>query len=209
MADGLQEGFMIFGLSLLGLFAFAAAGIAWMRLRQGREIRYHAALRRTVILRSDAFAHGETIPETFTCRGEALSPPLAWSNLPPGTKSLALVVTDEDLPVPVFPFFHIVHWGLYNIPGSVANFAEGLTDADLETAKIRAVRNWSGGTRYYPPCPLYGDHRYAFRMYALDAQRFDDGIRSRSGLLKAMKPHILAYGELIGRCQRRPKPQFG
>jgi Raf kinase inhibitor-like YbhB/YbcL family protein len=193
---------MIIGLALLVLCIGGMAGIGWLRIRYGEEIRYHSALQRTIILLSDAFPEGGHIPETFTCKGDAVSPPLKWSNVPPGTKSLALMVTDEELPVPAFPLFNIVHWGLYNIPGPTANFAEGLTDAELNNAHIRAIPNWSRGTGYYPPRPLYGDHRYAFRIYALDVGKIVEGIRNRNTLLAAMKGHILAYGELNGHCER-------
>lgn len=193
---------MLCGLSFIGLIVAGTAMLLWMRARRAEDVRYHASLPRTVLVHSDAFANGEHIPEGYTCRGEAVSPPLAWSNLPPGTKSLALIVTDEDLPFAAFPFFHIVHWGLYNIPAASTHFAQELTGRKREKAGIGAVRNWSRGTEYYPPCPLYGDHRYAFRLYALDAESIGPGLRTRSDLLRAMRGRILAYGELNGRCRR-------
>jgi Raf kinase inhibitor-like YbhB/YbcL family protein len=193
---------MICGLGFFVFLLAAAAAVEWMRNRQKGEIRYHAALPRTVILQSDAFPEGGHIPETYTFRGEGISPPLAWSNQPPGARSLALAVTDEELPVPAFPLFNIVHWGLFNIPAGAKEFRQGLTGAELENANIRAIRNISGKTGYLPPRPLYGDHRYAFRIYALDVEKLDSQIRDRNALLAAMKGHILAYGELNGHCRR-------
>jgi Raf kinase inhibitor-like YbhB/YbcL family protein len=193
---------MICGWTILVLLAGLVAGIGWMRIRYMEDVRYHAGLRRTIILRSDAFPEGGHIPEPFTCKGEGSSPPLTWSNLPTGTKSLALLVTDEDLPAPTFPFFNIVHWGLYDVPGKIPNCAQGLTDGNLKRGQVRQIPNWSRRTGYYPPCPLYGDHRYAFRIYALDVQRIGGEIRNRDALLAAMKGRILAYGELNGHRRR-------
>jgi Raf kinase inhibitor-like YbhB/YbcL family protein len=193
---------MIYGLGFFVLLLIAAVAIESMRNRQKEENRYHAGLPRTVILESDSFSEGGHIPDAFTFRGEGISPPLAFSNLPPGAKSLALSVTDEELPVPSLPLFNIVHWGIYNIPAEIEELKEGVTGAELEAAGIRSIRNWSRETRYYPPRPLYGDHRYAFRIYALDKASLDPGIRNRDALLAAMKGRILAYGELNGHCRR-------
>ena len=193
---------MLYGVIILVLCAGAAAGVGWMRYRQSEEFRFHAALARSIQLRSNAFLNGESIPDEYTCRGEGISPPLAWLHLPPNSKSLVLMVTDEELPVPAFPLFNIVHWVLINIPAGTDGFPAGVAEAELAKAGIRSLPNWSRETGYYPPCPLYGNHRYAFRIYALDMERMDAGIRNRSGLLKAMRGHILAYGEWNGYCRR-------
>ena len=193
---------MYCSLTILVLFRATAAAAIWIRVRYLSESKYHSALDRRIHIQSAAFADGESIPDAHTCRGESLSPPLAWSNLPPGTKSLALIVTDEDLPFPEFAFFNIVHWVLYDVPVTMEGLAAGVTDEELDQAGIRRTRTWSRSTRYYPPCPMYGNHRYAFRLYALDEEGLSEGIRSRTELLKSMRGHILAYGELNGYCRR-------
>jgi Raf kinase inhibitor-like YbhB/YbcL family protein len=194
---------MIYGLGFFILLLIAAVAIESMRNRQKEETRYHATLSRTMVLTSDAFPEGGHLPDASTWKGEGISPPLAFSNIPHGAKSLALSVTDEELPMPSLPLFNIVHWGMYNIPADIEELKEGVTGAELEAAGIRSIRNWSGENRYYPPRPLYGDHRYAFRIYALDVEKLDPQIRNRNALLAAMKGHVLAYGELNGHCRRQ------
>lgn len=70
----------------------------------------------TFILESSVFEHGTAIPSAYTCQGDDISPPLRWSHIPPGTKSLALIVDDPDAPDPNAPKMTWVHWLLYNIP---------------------------------------------------------------------------------------------
>jgi Raf kinase inhibitor-like YbhB/YbcL family protein len=111
----------------------------------------------------DGGAEGENaqaIPRRHSCEGEDLSPPLRWSNLPEGTRSLALVVDDPDAPGGVFTQW--VAWSLD--PG-----AEGLGEGE---SVLREGRNGFGTTGYRGPCPPpgHGRHRYVFRLYALDAE---------------------------------------
>jgi hypothetical protein len=97
-------------------------------------------------------------------------------------------------------FYHqaIVHWVLYNIPRDVAELPSNATDADFGELGIVVGRNWSRETNYYPPCPLYGRHRYVFRIYALDIDTIQPETNDRRGVFKAMESHVLAYGELSG-----------
>ncbi len=64
-----------------------------------------------LMLASPAFAPGGQIPSEYTCDGADISPPLSWSGVPPGTKSLVLVVEDPDAPSGVFR-----HWAVFDIP---------------------------------------------------------------------------------------------
>jgi len=75
-------------------------------------------------LKSSAFKAGETIPRKHTCDGQDLSPPLAWADPPPGTKSFALVCDDPDAPAGTW-----VHWVLYGVPASVTSLPEGVRPA--------------------------------------------------------------------------------
>jgi Raf kinase inhibitor-like YbhB/YbcL family protein len=184
---------MIYGLIALLILAAAAGAVGWMRSRRSDDIRYHTALDRSIVVDSDAFADGES---------ESVSPPLAWSNLPPGTKSLALTVTDEDLPFPELALFHVVHWILYDIPASTDGLAAGVAGEQLDEAGILRGRTLFGRRRYLPPCPLSGRHRYAFRLYAMDADKLGHAALDRTQLLRMMRGHILAYGELNGYCRR-------
>lgn len=179
-----------------------AVGIAVFLRRayvQQTEAKYHAGLEHSVQVSSDAFADGQDIPVEFTCGGEAISPPLKWSSSPANARSWVLLMTDDDLPAARFRLFQIVHWVLYNIPGDVTGLASGITDQEL-TRLGQVGTNWSGETRYYPPCPVSGTgrHRYVFRLYALDVGTIQPKTNDRSGVMKAMEGHILAYGELSG-----------
>jgi phosphatidylethanolamine-binding protein (PEBP) family uncharacterized protein len=132
--------------------------LVWrMHVRQRADDQYHAGLVRSIQISSDAFEDQGDMPVQFSCEGEGISPLLRWSNLPAGTKSLVLLTTDADLPTPRLRLFQIVHCVLYNIPSDVAELGTGVTDADLGDLGIAAGPNWSKETRYYPPCPLYGE----------------------------------------------------
>jgi Raf kinase inhibitor-like YbhB/YbcL family protein len=140
-------------------------------------------------LTSSAFADGGAIPRKYTCEGRDVSPPLAWSGVPPGAKSLALVVDDPDAPDPAAPKMTWVHWVLYDIPpaGALADGKDGLNDWDRT--------GWGG------PCPPIGRHRYFFKLYALDTML---GLRqpTKAALERAMKGHILAQATLVGTYQK-------
>src|SRR5919197_6162289 len=106
---------------------------------------------------SGAFEEGATIPRRHTCDGENVSPPLAWSGAPEGTRSLALIVDDPDAPVGTF-----AHWLAWGLDREAGGLGEG------ERAPSEG-RNDFGRTGYGGPCPPrgHGRHRYFFRLYAL------------------------------------------
>jgi Raf kinase inhibitor-like YbhB/YbcL family protein len=145
-------------------------------------------------LKSSAFAEGKLIPIRYTCDGADISAPLAWSGLPAGTKSLALVCDDPDAPRGTW-----VHWVVYDLPGTLEELPEGVAPTpDLEQGG-RQGRNSFGHFGYGGPCPPSGTHRYFFRLYALDAfLDLPSGI-AKDRLLRAMNGHILGEAELMGR----------
>ena len=152
-------------------------------------------------LTSAAFVHQGEIPRKYTCDGEDLSPPLSWAGLPPGTKSLALIVDDPDAPDPAAPKMVYVHWVLYDIPPEATGLAEAVRPADLPRGTREGVNDW-GRTGYGGPCPPIGRHRYFHKLYALDKQFRDLGKPTKKQLLAVMEDHILAQAELIGTYQR-------
>jgi Raf kinase inhibitor-like YbhB/YbcL family protein len=107
-------------------------------------------------------------------------------------------MTDDELPTPRLGLFKIVHWVLYNIPPDVTELPSNATDADFSEVGIVVGRNWSRETNYYPPCPLYGRHRYVFCLYALNIDTIQPETNDRRGVFKAMDSHVLAFGELSG-----------
>ncbi|MCS6907500.1 MAG: YbhB/YbcL family Raf kinase inhibitor-like protein [Anaerolineales bacterium] len=146
----------------------------------------------SIELISTAFAPNGFIPKRYTCDGENLSPPLIWKNVPPETKSLAIIVDDPDAPGGTF-----VHWVIFNIPPEVTKFSEG--EKGIGTEGINDFRK----VGYGGPCPPRGTtHRYFFKIYALDTKLNLDSTATKKDLEKAMQEHILAQGELIGRYSR-------
>jgi Raf kinase inhibitor-like YbhB/YbcL family protein len=151
-------------------------------------------------LTSAAFAHQAAIPAKYTCEGGDVSPPLAWTNLPPGTKSLALIVDDPDAPDPAAPTMTWVHWVLYNLPLTANGLPEGASV--LPPGTQLGLNDWQR-TGYGGPCPPIGRHRYFHKLYALDTVLPDLGRPTKTVLEKAMKGHILGKTELVGTYQKR------
>jgi Raf kinase inhibitor-like YbhB/YbcL family protein len=151
---------------------------------------------------SPAFASGERIPVRHTGDGENLSPPLAWSAVPAGTKSFALIVDDPDAPTRE-PW---VHWVLFNIPPKTTRLREGVPASGL-TADLAGARQGvtNFGTKGYggpAPPPGHGTHHYHFKLYALDAVLdLPDG-STKAQVLAALKGHVLGEGDLVGTYSR-------
>lgn len=144
-------------------------------------------------LTSAAFSEGGTIPERHTCDAANVSPPLAWSGVPEGAKSLALIADDPDAPKTVW-----VHWVLYNVPAEVGGVEEGRVPAGaVEGANDFGERGYGG------PCPPSGSHRYDFTLFALDAPVALAPGASKQELLDAMEGHVLAQARLEGRYARK------
>lgn len=149
----------------------------------------------TLTLVSPAFAHAGEIPRRHTCEGENTSPPLAWSGVPPGTRSLVLIVDDPDAPDPAAPKMTWVHWLLYNLPPETTGLPEAV--ATLPPGTLEGTNDWHR-TGYGGPCPPIGRHRYFHKLYALDALLPDLGRPTKAKLEAAMAGHILAQAELMG-----------
>lgn len=154
-----------------------------------------------LVLTSTAFEHEGEIPSKYTCDGQDISPPLAWSGAPEGTKSFALIVDDPDAPDPKAPKMVWVHWVLYAIPSKTSGLAEGVSAPALPPGTREGVNDWRR-TGYGGPCPPIGRHRYFHKLYALDIELADFGEPDKTSLLEAMEGHILEQTELIGTYQR-------
>lgn len=148
---------------------------------------------------SPAFTHMAEIPRLYTCDGRDLSPPLAFSGMPAGTRSLALIVHDPDVPSPDAPKRIWVHWVLYGLPADCAGLPEAVGALPPGT---REGRNDWGRTGYGGPCPPKGRHRYFHTLYALDCVLPDLGRPTKAALEQAMHGHVLARAELVGTYQR-------
>jgi len=147
---------------------------------------------------STAFEEGSTIPAEYTCDGPNLSPPLSWSAPPAGTQSQALICDDPDAPAGTW-----VHWVLYDLPPEATELPEGLPPDEELAAGGTQGANDSKKVGYGGPCPPKGsDHRYFFKLYALDTELNLSPGATKKELLEAMEGHILAQGQLMGRYQR-------
>jgi Raf kinase inhibitor-like YbhB/YbcL family protein len=142
-------------------------------------------------LRSPAFGHEQVIPSKYTCDGDDIHPPLAIDSIPEGTVSLALIVDDPDAPNGTWD-----HWLVWNMPGALTRIGEG--DAP---EGVRGVNSW-GRLGYGGPCPPNGEHRYLFKVYALDTLLELPEGASKAQLLAAMQGHVLESTTLMG-CYTR------
>ena len=152
-------------------------------------------------LASSAFSDGGEIPVQYTCVGQDTSPPLAWSGMPAGTKSLVLIVDDPDAPDPKAPKMTWVHWVLYNIPPTVTAVPEGASAGDLSPQVSSGLNDWKR-TGYGGPCPPIGRHRYFHKLYALDTILTGLDQPTKKQVEAAMKGHILVQAELVGTYQK-------
>jgi Raf kinase inhibitor-like YbhB/YbcL family protein len=135
-----------------------------------------------VTVTSSAFTAGQPIPQKYACEdrgGQNLSPPLAWDDVPSGTTSIAVVVTDPDAD-------NFIHWVLVDVPPELMS----LTEAQVP-AGVRKIRAWFG------PCPPSGVHHYVFAVYALGKQIPAD-VTEPADAITAVREAAIAEGELTG-----------
>lgn len=150
-------------------------------------------------LTSPAFEEGGTIPARHTCDGEDLSPPLRWSGVPEGARSLALIVDDPDAPAGTW-----VHWVLYGVGPDRDELPEGVPAAETGPDGARQGRNDFQRLGYGGPCPPpNGAHRYRFKLYALDADPELEPGATKKKLLDAIEGRVLAEARLTGEYRRR------
>lgn len=147
----------------------------------------------TMELRSDAFVEGAEIPEQFSCEGENLSPPLAWSKAPDGTAELALVLSDPDAPGATF-----YHWFLLGLDPSTTALGPG----EVPQGAVEAESS-SGKAAYIGMCPPDGStHRYVFTIYALHRRLEVPAVQPPQATLAAIEEAVVAKGTLTGKFSR-------
>lgn len=149
-------------------------------------------------LQSNAFKDGADIPRQYTCEGADISPALAWTEPPAGTQTFALIADDPDAPVGIW-----VHWVAWNIPPDSRQLPENVP----KTAELFEGRRQGSNdflkTGYGGPCPPPGKaHRYFFKLYALDSKLDLKSGAGKKELEHAMKGHVLAEAQLMGKYQR-------
>ena len=142
---------------------------------------------------SSAFQEGGNIPSRFTCDGADVNPALRFEGAPAEAKSLALIVDDPDAPSGLF-----THWLAWNIDPKTTDVAEN-------SAPAKAVQGTNDfpKTGYGGPCPPSGTHRYFFKIFALDQMLDLKAGAKRAEVDAAMRGHVIAQGELMGRYSKQ------
>ena len=143
---------------------------------------------------SPAFEHAKPIPSKYTCEGDDVSPPLAWTTGPEGTVGYALIMDDPDAPRGTW-----VHWVAWNIHAT--SLPENVSA--LESASFSQGQNSWPKPGYGGPCPPSGTHRYYFKLYALGRDLDLGPETDKDALTSAMEGHILDQGELMGTYARK------
>jgi Raf kinase inhibitor-like YbhB/YbcL family protein len=166
-------------------FAFAVAGM----------LVAQAAF--AIDLSTPAFKQGEKIPSKYTCDGAGMNPALNFGGVPANTKQLVLTMHDPDVPKTLMPSGNFDHWFVWNIAPTSKGIAEG--------AGSSMGMNGTGKAGYIGPCPPDREHRYFFRLYALDTPLTGKTFKDRAALEEALKGHILAQAELMGRYEKIKK----
>jgi Raf kinase inhibitor-like YbhB/YbcL family protein len=146
----------------------------------------------SIQITSSAFSEGGNIPRLYTCDDQNASPPLVWTGAPTNTVSLALIMDDPDAPSGTW-----VHWVLYNLPPSLTRIEQGKNGGGTDG------KNDFNKLGYGGPCPPRGsNHRYYIKIYALDIKLDLKVGASKAQVENAIKGHILAQGQLMGRYGR-------
>jgi Raf kinase inhibitor-like YbhB/YbcL family protein len=148
-------------------------------------------------LTSSAFDDGGMIPDKYTCDGADVSPPLKWSSLPDGAKSLALICDDPDAPMGTW-----VHWVYYDIPTKLKDLPENITsDRHPAPGGVQGINDFRR-IGYGGPCPPGGTHRYYFKLYALDTLLNLPPGATKKQVMKEMENHIVDQTQLMGKYRR-------
>ena len=148
-------------------------------------------------VRAASLASGSVLPVVYTCKGASESPEVAWDGIPPGTKSLALILDDPDAPDGRF-----THWLVFNIPPDSSGLTRAQPNAKVLTNGAQQGQNSGGSRGYYPPCPQIGTaHRYVFRLYAVDMD-ITQPTADRESIDWALTGHTIAQTEFTTTFRR-------
>ena len=148
-------------------------------------------------IKSTAFGEGNSIPKQYTCDGADISPQLSWSQPPEGTGSMVLICDDPDAPMGTW-----VHWVLYGLSPDTLEISENIPDDKEVLGGAKHGVNDFHKYGYGGPCPPGGTRRYFFKLYAVDTVVDLDPGATKDEVLDAIKGHVLAQGQLMGRYSR-------
>lgn len=145
-----------------------------------------------------AFEYGASIPVKHTCKGDDLSPPLSWDEVPKGTTSLALIMEDPDAPGGTY-----THWIVYNLPPESTGL-EAITPIQkhLKNGATQG-KNDFGKTGYGGPCPPKGEeHRYFFRLFALKKKLPPESANKAKDFYNSINGLIIEKAEYMGKFKK-------
>ena len=171
--------------------------IVFLSLFQYNNLFYASGKTNMLEIKSPAFANNGIIPKQYTCDGEDISPPLSWDSIPGNAKSLTLISDDPDAPASTW-----VHWVIYNMPPASKGLQEGVLPLKDFSHDTKQGINDFKKIGYGGPCPPSGTHRYFFKLYALNTKLSLEAGATKKQLEDAMKGHIIAQAELIGKYKR-------
>ena len=195
---------MGYRLYLLGVFLMALASLAAVACSGGDDGTakvddidlsvLEEGVAASIVVTSSVFTDGERIPGKYSCYGLDQSPPISWSGVPDGTKSLALVSVEPDAPGGVT----WAHWLLYGMPADVTEVPESMSSTEAQLVGGTHGTNDFNRLGYGGPCSPRGEtNSYLLTVYALDTE-LDLGSRAKmNDLLEAMSGHLLARGQLM------------
>jgi hypothetical protein len=182
-------------LSLALAICLAAAGI----LMATGSVLQPPETHRQLEISSSAFNNGQPIPSLYTCDDKNISPPLAWNGAPRNAASLVLIVDDPDAPSGIW-----THWVVFDLPADSSGLPEGASKTEPVAGNAKQGVNDFKKVGYSGPCPPAGkQHRYFFKIYALDITLGLPPGASRKAVEAAMTKHILAQGQFMGTYQRK------
>jgi len=145
---------------------------------------------------SPDFAHEGKIPSDCTCDGVGVSPALIIDDVPENAQTLVLIMDDPDVPKNLRADGMWDHWIVFNIPPNTTHIPRGTEPKGVHG------KGTSGNRDYHGPCPPDREHRYFFKLYALDNELILAEGASKAEVEQAMQGHIIAEAVLIGRYER-------
>ena len=185
-------------------WVYAAATVLIILLAVGilfsRRAEAPSPVSMNLTLTSSTFEPNGLIPSKFTCDGANVSPELSISGVPASAKTFALIMDDPDIPESVKQSRGIEkfdHWVVFNIPPDTREVPEGVEPVGTPG------NNGRGAVGYTGPCPPDREHRYFFKLYALDAALDLPAGASKVEVERAMEGHVIGRTELVGRYDRK------
>jgi Raf kinase inhibitor-like YbhB/YbcL family protein len=161
-----------------------------------------------LIMTSTAWEDGGVIPDKYTQAAGPMapSPALAWTQVPMGTQSFAIIMHDPEPVLNKGSKMDITHWVIWNIPGTATGLAEGVAQGELpDGSRQVSLRSNSYMGPGAPPGPY---HHYTFELYALDIKLDvpqgtpQQAADTRTAIVNAMDGHVLGKALLVARFHR-------